>query len=157
MKNKVLEIGITTINNEYSCVCIVHQDLNVIKRGKFCNPEIGVTSAIYPEYSKSDRTLYVLGSEANRDNKPFIVENSDLEVIRNIVDLVNSKYEIYRRWRAENGEIYYYINDCCSIVRSYECKTDVDDKRYGYGNYFKTAREAELSVLYKAFQEMKIN
>lgn len=60
-----------------------------------------------------------------------------------------------KRWRADNGEIYFYVSTTGKIVSCNDVHFGVDDERYEIRNYFKTEEEAENSDLYKLFQQMK--
>ena len=59
------------------------------------------------------------------------------------------------RWRAENGEIYYYIYRNTYTSTFIENGNDVDNKHYKHGNYFRTREQAERAMPYlqKAFDE----
>lgn len=56
-----------------------------------------------------------------------------------------------KRWRAEKGEYYYYIN---SFLRVDKCRDDYDcddDNSYNIGIYFRTEEEAqEMADKFKA-------
>lgn len=59
-----------------------------------------------------------------------------------------------KRWRANTGGEYYFINSGGSIDSVYEDGFAIDNNRYNCGNYFKTRKEAKESILYKAYQNM---
>ena len=61
----------------------------------------------------------------------------------------------YKKWRAEKGKEYYYIDTSGFITLSRDDRCDVINRKYEAGNYFKTEDEAENSHLYKVFQQMK--
>lgn len=47
------------------------------------------------------------------------------------------------RWRAEDGEGYFYVdNQGRKIAKNEECKF-VDEDRFAFGNYFRTIYKAE--------------
>ena len=48
-----------------------------------------------------------------------------------------------KRWRAERGEMYWYVNEIGMIFRVTECSTGSDDYFYNSGNYFQTKEQAE--------------
>ena len=48
-----------------------------------------------------------------------------------------------KRWRAEKGEGYWYVNDCGAIKHYHDYRDVVDNFRFTTGNYFKTEKEAE--------------
>lgn len=75
-------------------------------------------------------------------------EKSDLE---KFIDYVNKKYR--KRWRAEKGGKYYFLNTECEIRNIWEDKTKEDETRYNLGNYFKTEEEAQKVIDSKEWQE----
>lgn len=65
---------------------------------------------------------------------------------RNLADFVNyvNEYWNKQRWRAEEREEYYYIEeDDLTIEKTQELFYAYDDRNYDKGNYFKTQKEAE--------------
>lgn len=60
-----------------------------------------------------------------------------------------------KRWRAKKNECYFAVNTWGEIDVACEDNVEVDNKRYKIGNYFRTKEEAEDSIIYKAFQELK--
>lgn len=48
-----------------------------------------------------------------------------------------------KRWRAKQGEEYYYINFQLEILFDKEDFAEIDEERYDVGNYFKTEQEAQ--------------
>lgn len=50
--------------------------------------------------------------------------------------------EEYKRWRAEKGESYWYIENTSLPYEDKEGGCLVDDCRYAFGNYFNTQKEA---------------
>ena len=53
------------------------------------------------------------------------------------------KVEELPRWRANDGEHYYYVQYGCSVIEDFEIHDIEDDKCYECGNYFKTEEAAE--------------
>ncbi len=54
----------------------------------------------------------------------------------------------YKRWRAENQDIYFCAEHDESIGFSIECADPIDEYRYSTGNYFFTEEEAEQHKAY---------
>lgn len=84
--------------------------------------------------------------EKNWEKKSFMRLLSDLEK-RRLEDFVNYVNEHFnkQRWRAEEREEYYYIDeDELSIEKTQELSYACDDNNYEKGNYFKTQKEAEI-------------
>lgn len=143
-KEKVLEIEYQEVFDKVA-VRIKYQNFEVLKRGKFYDEETEVESCFAPEYCKNDNKLYIQGEEKNKDSKMLLVDKEDLEKILEIVNKINEKYGIPKRWRAEKGGIYWFIDtDFSGKVRDLWDQRSTDENvRYNLGNYFKTQEEAE--------------
>lgn len=48
-----------------------------------------------------------------------------------------------KRWRAEMGKLYYFIDATFCANREEDIYTPMDNYRYNIGNYFRTKEEAE--------------
>ena len=60
--------------------------------------------------------------------------------------------EEHRRWRAKKCGQYWCVQSDGGVIYDHEIKIDVDDERYGIGNYFKTEEEAQRTAEWiKAF------
>lgn len=84
--------------------------------------------------------------EKNWEKKNFMRLLSDLEK-RKLEDFVNYVNEHFnkQRWRAEEREEYYYIEeDELTIEKTQELSYTCDDNNYEKGNYFKTQKEAKI-------------
>lgn len=84
--------------------------------------------------------------EKNWEKKSFMRLLSDSEK-RRLEDFVNYVNEHFnkQRWRAEEREEYYYIEeDDLTIEKTQELSYACDDNNYNKGNYFKTQKEAEI-------------
>lgn len=51
------------------------------------------------------------------------------------------------RWRAENGEKYYVVNNFGHVVADKESGFDIDRLRWAFGNYFHTHEQAEKAAV----------
>lgn len=51
--------------------------------------------------------------------------------------------EKHKRWRAKENDEYCYIDDYGDVEFIFEDMDELDDYRYGVGDYFKTEKEAE--------------
>lgn len=83
--------------------------------------------------------------EKNWEKKSFMSLLSDREKrdLENFVYYVNECCN-KQRWRAEEREEYYYIEeDELTIEKTQELYYTCDDNNYDKGNYFKTQKEAE--------------
>lgn len=50
------------------------------------------------------------------------------------------------RWRAKEGELYFWLTHDVEILNSCEVFDEDDDVRYEIGNYFKTREAAEKAA-----------
>nr|DAQ12379.1 MAG TPA: hypothetical protein [Caudoviricetes sp.] len=136
-KEKVLEIESQEVFDRVA-VRIKYQNFEVLKRGEFYDEEIGVESFLVPEYIKDDNKLYIQGEEESKDSRIFLIDKEDLKNILEIVNKINKKYGIPKRWRAKENDCYYTI-----FGENIEKKSLADNKFYNLGNYFKTKEEAQ--------------
>lgn len=126
---------------------IVYQDFDILKRGEFNDSDIKVSSKYEIEYYKTNNLLYILGKDTDEDSKIIFVNNKEKEIIENKVKLINEKYGIKKRWRAKEGDIYFFIlNGMFIIGKVREDGTYIHNTRYKLGNYFKTKELAEEKV-----------
>ena len=155
-KEKVLEIEITKIDDNYSYCKIIHQNKKILKTENFNTSFSG--SLIF--YVKNGSPNFCTGYDSHsgyefgtltikgKNNIPFIIKNKEIKHLDELVNLINGKYGIAKRWRAGNKESYYLMLTDFSIVKDGERYTTVDDKRYEFGNYLKTEEEALEYVEY---------
>lgn len=141
-KENVLEIETQEVFDKVA-IRIKYQNFEILKRGEFYDEEIRVESFLVPEYIKDDNKLYVQGEEQSKDSRIFLIDKEDLKKILEIVNKINEKYGIPKRWRAEEGEEYYFLDGKCEILNTNEIKKKIDDVFFEQGNYFKTKEEAE--------------
>ena len=58
-----------------------------------------------------------------------------------------------KRWRAEEGGKYWYVDDDGQSEYDTDPRYDVDDARYSIGNYFRSREEAEASNKAKVMRD----
>lgn len=141
-KEKVLEIEIVKVNEEYSSWYISYQNEEVLKREIFLDNELNITSISGPDYYGG--RLYLRGYRTGLDKKANVIKNEEVEELINKVNAVNEKYGVVKRWRADDGKIYHYINSDGRIISEQDYYHNVDNSRYSLDNYFKTEEEAEI-------------
>ncbi len=132
-KEKVLEIEITKINDDWSAITV-----KKIKKD-FENNDFFEWLTVGGNYLY-DRKIFI-----NRiyPNIPFIARNETTFIFKDIVDKINKEYGIHKRWRAEYKDKYFAILNNGKILEIIDYE-DIDDNiRYNLGNYFKTLEEAE--------------
>ena len=137
MKEDVLQIEYQKVFDKYA-VKIAYQNDNVIRRYYFS--DCGVKSVSNIEYR--DDIFYIRGTDKDKDNKFILVSESELDDIIKKVANVNEKYGKTVRWRAGKREYYYHIGSEFYVYKTLECYTEDDNKRYEFGNYFKTEKDA---------------
>ena len=140
-KEKVLEIEIKKINNEYSAFYPIKMDidkLTEISDGKILGDGEYIP---YIEFKISGYCykIYLTDTEVF----PRVIKNNCIEELKQRIDEINEKYGIPKRWRAEKGKKYYFLNTECEIRNIWGDKTKEDETRYNLGNYFKTEEEAQ--------------
>lgn len=141
-KEKVLEIEYQEVFDKVA-IRIKYQNFEILKKGEFYDEEIRVESFLVPEYIKDDNKLYVQGEEQSKDSRIFLIDKEDLKKILEIVNKINEKYGIPKRWRAKIGDCYYSISQRNLVFRSKEEERMLDTDLYNLGNYFETEEEAE--------------
>lgn len=106
-KEKVLEIEIIKINDKYSAFYPVKLDIEKLKKiadGK----SLGDGEYIpYIDLSINGYGYTILLT--NEEIFPQVIRNEHIEKLKEEIKKLNEKYA--KRWRAEEGEIYYYITD----------------------------------------------
>lgn len=152
-KEKVLEIKIERMNDEYSAWCITYQNEEILKRGEFSDSELNVYSKIQPAFCTDLKNrLFLRGRIKVLDNTVNIIPNYLVGRLKETVNAVNEKYGIPKRWRANNGGVYYFI-EFGKIILTVEYYDDIDDYRYNLGNYFRTKEDAKKIVESKEYQK----
>lgn len=142
-KEKVLEIEITKINNDWSAITI-----KKIKKD-FGNNDLFEWINIGGNYLY-DGKIFI-----NRiyPHIPFLIRNEIIEKLEDVVNAVNQKYGIPKRWRAEKEKEYFFVTGTNEITTDEEYYNEADNARYELGNYFKTEEEAQKVIDSKEWQD----
>lgn len=142
-KEKILEIEITKINDDWSAITV-----KKIKKD-FGNNDLFEWINIGGNYLYN-RKIFI-----NRiyPHIPFLIRNEIIEHLKDIVNAINEKYGIPKRWRADDGDTYYYIGSGGEVWSTEEISSDEDDDNYKLGNYFVTDEEARKIINSKEWQE----
>ena len=136
---KIIDTLITEDGIDY-IICKLSQNTEVLKRG--VNTEYS-KSFEYPGWDIRNKQLYTSGAIKEYDNLPFAVPTSDIELLKEKVKTINEKYSIKKRWRAKEGDYFYYIDFLFETEQTVEAFTKKDEVSYNLGNYFKTEQEAQ--------------
>lgn len=137
-KENVLEFEIIKTNN-FGVIGMLKQNTKILKRSK--DTEYS-RSYNFPSWDFINKKLYTYGDE-KYDNLIFTVPREDIALFLDKINCINEKYGIPKRWRAEEGEEYYFLDGKCEIWNTNEIKKKIDDVFFEQGNYFKTKEEAE--------------
>lgn len=142
-KENVLEIEITKINDYWNAITVkkIKEDfesndlLEWITNGEnyVCNDKIFI-NRIYP-------------------NTPFISGNEVTFMFKDIVDKINEKYGIPKRWKPEKYEQYHFITSDGYTISKLNFMYTEDKCRYNLGNCFQTREEAQKVIDSKEWQE----
>ena len=133
MKENILEIEFQEV---FCCFCAWQITKNKIKDEEINHCGVKIIS----------NNIYFLNKHEKvweRKSSMTLLSESDKRKLENFVNYVN-EYCNKQRWRAEEKEEYYYIDEELQVIEqtkelSYAC----DDRTYNKGNYFKTQEEAE--------------
>lgn len=122
---------------------ITKQNEKILKRNEFLDKELNVESFRSPEFLSLKNKLYIRGSEKRLDDNISICNQEEKELIVEKVKAINKKYGISKRWRANFGGEYCFIDDNFSIKWDRDKEYFVDNRKYENGNYFQTTEEAK--------------
>jgi len=162
-KEKVLEIEIIKINEMYSCWYV--KKVNRIKlkamplteigteeKNKLCfgcgyktnfNKEYIGDEKSHLSYYDYQINLEVDFLEYYEKSIPKFIENEYVGDLKRVIDLVNDLYGIPERWRGKRSDKYFTIFGDNEIAETTDNYFPEDQRRYEWGNYFKTKEEAE--------------
>ena len=137
-KENVLEFEIIKTNN-FGIIGMLKQNTRILKR----NTDTEYSRSYnFPSWDFINKKLYTYEDE-KYDNLIFTVPREDIALFLDKINCINEKYGILKRWRAEEGEEYYFLDGKCEIWNTNEIKKKIDDVFFEQGNYFKTKEEAE--------------
>lgn len=146
IKEDVLKVDFERVFDKWG-MKIVYQNFDVLERGIFIDSDIKISSNYNLWYNKFNDWFYILGKNIEKDDIIAIVTDEEKEIIENKVKLINEKYGIKKRWRAKEGDIYFFIlNGMFAVGKVREDGTYIHNTRYKLGNYFKTRELAEEKV-----------
>lgn len=141
-KETVLEIEFQPVFDKWAWR-IIKQNEEILKRGYFLDKDIKVESTFRPEFGTKKEKLYIRGIDELNDISINICTIEEKALIEEKVKAINEKYGIPKRWRAEYGKIYYYMNELFEITWIRENHNYFSNKKYENGNHFKTETEAK--------------
>lgn len=159
-KEKVLEVEFQEVFDKVAWR-IAYQNEEILDRG-FKDYDLKVMAEDAPEYY--DDILWLRGYNKRYDNRVNLSTKEEAEIIKQKVDAINEKYGIPKRWRAKEGDEYWYIHMSSEL----NCFPDREgdhaplgsnpfrhENRYNHGNYFRTREEAlsKLHEIEKIFAE----
>lgn len=137
-KEKVLEIEITKINDEWSAMTITKLD-KILEN----NDMVGWKGDKDTDFNFCERKIYI---NPFHPHQPFLILSQNIGLAETIINEINEKYGIPKRWRADDGDTYYYIGSGGEVWSTEEISSDEDDDNYKLGNYFVTDEEARKII-----------
>ena len=153
-KIEELEKQLQELKNE-----VANQNQPKFKKGDFCwwsgnNPQFVIILGVCPTYPNDSYSAFLLDQMTSKNkslNCEFLRLATEAErkqlidkLRENSKDWDAEKCEIVDyRWRAEKGELYYYVFSDGIIDEYCDEYCTVDDTMYNLGNYFKTKELAE--------------
>lgn len=72
----------------------------------------------------------------------YLINDSEKEKLEKSIKSINERYGITKRWRAEDDEVYYYINEHFEVDWFRDNRMPGTNKNHENGNYFQTKQEA---------------
>lgn len=117
---------------------------------KFTKEKIDRTG-LYGEHYEYQINLEI--KYKNNYDEPYFIKNEYVEDLKSIINLVNERYGIPKRWRAEQKKGYFYIYSNGLVDETMESYKTMDNQRYELGNYFRTEEEAQKVLDSKEWQE----
>ena len=137
-KEKVLEFEIIKTNN-FGIIGMLKQNTRILKR----NTDTEYSRSYnFPSWDFINKKLYTYGDE-KYDNLIFTVPKEDIDLFLDKINCINEKYGIPKRWRGERSDKYFSIFGDSEISEITDNYFPEDQRRYEWGNYFKTLEEAE--------------
>lgn len=139
-KEKVLEIEIKKINDDYSAFYETKIDIDElieISDGK------ALVDGEYIPYitlrmSNCEYNIYLTRDEVF----PQVIKNIYIEELKQRIDEINKEFEVSKRWRAKKGGVYLYIKSTGEVTVADENRSVEDIYRYELGNYFEFEKQA---------------
>ena len=155
-KEKVLEIEIKKINDEYSVFYPTKLNIKELEKAGYTVIEFDVLDEVkkpainFYFNNKNDFTILLNDTSLN---VPFIIENIYIEELKRTVDEYNEKYGIPKRWRAAPHEKFFCIYANGEVSTTQDDYGSYKESFYELGNYFKTEEEAQKVIDSKEWQE----
>ncbi len=146
-KEKVIEIEIIKINNDYSAFYPVKMDIEALK--EFANDKTSCGGEFIPYIDLGINGYKYDILLTTKKMPPKVIKNECIEQLKEEIERLNTS----KRWRADYGEMYYYIEFDGKIILEPEYYYNIDNRRYNLGNYFRTKEEAENIAKSKEYQE----
>lgn len=164
-KEKVLEIEITKINDEWSAWYIKNINQKILKKGlrdkfyindNFYHFDIDEQETEFEYWAKDgwseeETTLYLNYQEKSMST--YLIKEKEIEDLKTIVSAINEKYGIHKRWRAERGKKHFSVLSTGEVGSFSEYYDKFDNDRYDLGNYFETKEQAQKVIDSQEWQD----
>ena len=156
-KEKVLEIKITQINDEYSSWYI--EKLNKYALGDYICENFKSNNKFYIfRFDRKVSTKFdyeddigfhpVPSLQVNyheKKNVPNFIKNESIDELKTIVDFVNNKFGIKKRFELKQDEEFYLINSRGEVEKAKYLDL-YDEPFINLGNCFKTEKSALKAI-----------
>ena len=148
-KENVLEIEIKKVFLGYAWL-IKRNELKVIRnlgtqsrpsRSEFYDKELFVELKQHDNYYEEIKYGTLERNYFFENNR--LMNEEEKEKLIEIVNKINEKYGIPKRWRAKAQDKFYFIDSEGYIDTKLDFMLKEDENKYKIGNYFKTKEEAE--------------
>ena len=140
-KETVLEIEFQPVFDKWAWK-ITKQNEEILIRNEFIDKELNVESLRSPDFLFLTNKLFLRGDVKSQDDNISFCNQEEKALIEEKVKAINEKYGIKKRWRAENDETYYHINEHFEVDWFRDNRLPGTNKNYENGNYFQTKQEA---------------
>lgn len=144
-KEKVLEIETTKINDEWSAMTITKLDKTLEN-----NDMVGWKGDKDTDFNFYERKIYI---NPFHPHQPFLILSQNIGLAETIINEINEKYGIPKRFKPENCEEYYFILSDGYVISKLNYMTTEDKSRYDLGNCFETEEEAEKVIDSKEWKD----
>lgn len=145
-KEKVLEIEITKINDDWSAITITKLDETLEEE----NEMVKWNGYKDTEFDFNNKKIYI---NSYNPYQPFLISNENIRIAESIINEINQKYGIPYRWRARPHERFFCIYANGEISTTQDDYGSYKDSFYELGNYFQTEEEAQKVIDSKEWKD----
>lgn len=156
-KEKVLEIKILKVNDEYSCWYI--EKINKYALGEYISESFKADGKFYifrfdkritTKFDYEDTNSFYpepsLQINYNEERMvPNFIKNESVNDLKTLIELINNKFGIKKRFDLKKDEEFYLINSIGEVEKA-KYITLYDEQFINLGNCFKTEKAATKAI-----------